>query len=152
MDSDYKINAMQPSCPRKLGLYVWKTDVDAQNIDASRLKIFGIVIAFFLIDDKYGKSQFFDKTFLLAKISMNVALNMPFLTLSNIEINFIDRELKWSLYIITKALPTTKRMELIGKKVFAIAAFDLDDETYVIHIASLTVSNLGLGVHPFCRA
>ena len=67
-----------------------KTKVGTPKIDGSKLYIFDIVIAFFLVEDKEGKLRFFEKTFLLANISMNIALEMLFLILSNIEIDFTD--------------------------------------------------------------
>lgn len=47
---------MLPSFARKLGLYIWKTDIGVQKIDGSRLKIFGMVITSFLVDEKDEKS------------------------------------------------------------------------------------------------
>lgn len=56
-------------------------------IDGSQLKIFGMMIVFFLVDDKDGKSQFFEKTVLLTDNSMDVAFEMFFLMLSNRQID-----------------------------------------------------------------
>lgn len=39
---------------------------------------------------------------------------------------------------MAKALSTTKRVEFISKKKFAISALDKNVETFVIHVASLT--------------
>lgn len=46
------------------------------------------MIASFLVDDINKKSSFFKKVFLLADISIDVALKMFFLILSNIKVNF----------------------------------------------------------------
>lgn len=46
--------------------------------------MFGMVIASFLVDDKNRKSHFFEKTFLLADINMNIVFGISFLTLSNV--------------------------------------------------------------------
>ena len=62
---------------------------------------------------------------------------MSFLTLSDVNIDFPKKKLPWRLYIIEKALPTTKQVELIGKKKFAAAAFDPGYETFVVSVASL---------------
>ena len=70
---------------------------------------------------------------------------MLFLTLSNADVQFVEKELTWRSYTIAKALPTTKRVELIDKKEFAKAALDKNFETFVIHIASL---NLVPEIHP----
>lgn len=79
---------------RKLSFHIRKTDVSALKIDSSRLEIFDIVIAFFWIDNKNGKSCFFKRTFLLADISINITFGMFFLILSNVKDNFTDQKLK----------------------------------------------------------
>lgn len=88
---------MQPSFARKLSLHIRKTNVNTQKIDNSGLKIFDIVITSFLVEDKDKKFCFFEKIFLLADISMDVALGMLFLNLSNVEVNFVNWKLKWRL-------------------------------------------------------
>lgn len=79
---------MQRGFAKKLGLLIWKTKVGAWKNDCSKLKTFGIVITCFLINDKDEKSCFFEETFLLADISMNITFEMLFLTLNNAEVNF----------------------------------------------------------------
>ena len=59
----------------------------------------------------------------LAK-SNNSLIWMPFLTLSNADIQFAEKELTWRSYTVAEALPTTKRVEIIDKKEFAKAALD----------------------------
>lgn len=59
-----------------------------QKINNSKLETYGIVISFFLVDDKDKKSQFFKESFILTAISMDTSFGMIFLTLSNIEVNF----------------------------------------------------------------
>ena len=49
-----------------------------------------MVIASFSIKDKEEKSRFFEETFLLADISIDIALGIPFFTLSNVEIDFVN--------------------------------------------------------------
>ena len=75
---------------------------------------------------------------------MEVILGMRFLTLSNVDIKFVEKELTWRSYIIAKALPTTKRVELINKKEFTKAALDEKSKTFVVYVAFL---NLTLGIH-----
>ena len=74
---------------------------------------------------------------------------MPFLTLSNADVQFVEKELTWRSYTTAEALPTTKRVELINKKEFAKAALDENSETFVVHVASL--SSTPLDVHPSRR-
>ena len=50
-------------------------------------------LASFQVEDKLGRTRFFQETFLLADISTEVVLGMPFLTLSNANIQFVEKEL-----------------------------------------------------------
>ena len=70
---------------------------------------------------------------------------MAFLTLSNADVQFIEKELTWRSYTTGKALSTTKRIEFINKKEFAKMALDEKSETFFIHVTSL---NLAPGIHP----
>lgn len=105
-----------------------------------------------MIDNKDKKTQFFEETFLLADINMNVALKMFFLTLSSIKINLTNLKLKWRSYIIAKIPSTTRLVKLIWKIEFEATTLNRDYEIFIVYIASLTSSNLNLEVHYFCRA
>ena len=96
------------------------------------------------MEDKLGRARFFQETFLLANISAVVVLGMLFLTLSNANVQFVEKELTWRSYTTAKALLTTKRVELIDRKEFAKAALDENFETFVIHVASLKLVS---GIH-----
>ena len=135
---------MNPAYASRLGLRVHRTDIGAQKIDGSTLETFGMVLASFQVEDKLGRARFFQETFLLADISAEVVLGMPFLTLSNADVQFVEKELTWRSYTTTEVLPTTKWVEPINKKEFAKAALDEKSETFVIHVASL---NLSPGIH-----
>ena len=52
-----------------------------------------MILANFQVEDKLGRTRFFQETFLLANISVEVVLGMPFLTLSNANVQFIEKEL-----------------------------------------------------------
>ena len=129
----------------RLGFWIHRTDIGAQKIDGFTFETFGMVLASFQVEDKLGKIWFFQETFLLADISAEVVLSMPFLTLSNADVQFVEMEIIWRSYITAEALPTTKWVELINKKEFAKAALDEKSETFVVHVASL---NLTPGIHP----
>ena len=77
---------MTPGYVLKLGLKVRPTNIGAQKIDSSILKTFEMVRASFQVEDKLGRPWFFQKIFLLADLSMEVVLEMPFLILSNANI------------------------------------------------------------------
>lgn len=89
----HKVNTMNLTFAKKLGFSVQKTKFGLLKIDDSSFKTFRIVIIFFLINDKADRSRFFKEIFLIADISMNIALIMLFFTLSNAEINFLERKL-----------------------------------------------------------
>ena len=145
IDLGSEVNAMAPAYAKKLGLRVRKTDVGAQKIDGSTLGTYGMVIAGFQVQDKFGKARFFQETFLVADTSVEVVLGMPFLALSKVEVDFAERELTWKAYTIAKALPTTKRVQIIGPKEFAKAALDPDQEAFVVHVAIFFSS---MEIHP----
>ena len=149
IDSSSEVNTMTSAYASELGLRVYRIDVGAQKIDGSTLKIFGMVLASFQVEDKLGRAWFFQETFLLADISAEVVLGMPFLTLSNADVQFVEKELTWRTYTTAEALPTTKRVELIDKKEFAKVALDENSETFVIYVASL---DLAPEIHPDRKA
>ena len=74
----------------------------------------------------------------MANISPEVVFGMPFLTLSGVDVDFLGCELRWKTYTTEEALPTTRRVELVGKKEFAAAALDPEHETYVVHVGSVS--------------
>ena len=72
---------------------------------------------------------------------------MIFLTFSNADIQFAEKELTWRSYIAAEALPTTKRVELINKKEFAKAALNKKSETFVMHVAALKALLVGIAIY-----
>ena len=126
---------MNSDFAQKLGLKVWKTNVGAQKIDGSALKIFGMVIADLQIEDKISRLRFFQKTFLVANTKFEVILGMFFLKFSNADLLFGEETFMWRTYTINKALPTTEQVQIIIKKNFVIAVLDADSKTFVMHVA-----------------
>ena len=55
--------------------------------------MFEMVLASFQIEDKLRKAQFSKETFLLADLNIEVILGMPFLSLSNADIQFVRKKL-----------------------------------------------------------
>ena len=82
----------------------------------------------------------------MADLSIEVVLGMPFLTLSNADIKFAQKELTWRSYTTAEALPTTKRVEIIDRKEFAKAALDEHVEAFVVHVTSLSLNSMS--IHP----
>ena len=93
LDSRSEINAMTPAYAAHLDLTVRMTDVGVQKIDRSLLATYGMVIAALQVVDKLGRSWFFQETFLLADISMEVVLGMAFFIFSNANVQFAEKEL-----------------------------------------------------------
>ena len=139
INSGSEVNAVHPFFAKQLGLPIRSTDVGAQKIDGTMLDTHGMVVAAFSVVDKANRVKFFEETFLVANVSPEVVLGMAFLTLSGADVDFSGRELRWRTYTTKEALPTTRRVELVGKKEFAAAALDPEHEIYVVHVASLDV-------------
>lgn len=137
INSGSKINAMIPAYSSKLGVRIRWTNVGAQKINDSTFKTFRMVLASFQVETKLEKARFFQQTFLLANSNIKMVLGMPLLTLSNANILFLEQEFTWRSYITTKALLTTKKVELINKKEFSKVALDRNFETFVVYVATL---------------
>ena len=153
LDSGSEVNAVHPAFAKELGLPIRPTDMGAQNIDSTTLETYEMVVTAFSVEDKANRVRFFEETFLVANVSPEVVHGMPFLTLSSADIDFLGRELCWRTYSTEKVFPTTRRVKLVGKKEFAAAAFNLEHETYVFHIASFSSTPLtSLDVHPSHRS
>lgn len=65
---------------------------------------------------------------------MDVIFEMPFLTLSNVKINFNNSKLELRLYTTINTFPTTRQVELIWKNEFVAAVLDPKDEIFVIYV------------------
>ena len=89
------------------------------------LDIFEMIILAFLVIDKANCVRFFEETFLVANISLEVVLGMPFLILSDVDGNFLRWEFWWRTFTTEVALLTTRHTKLVGKKEFAAAVLDL---------------------------
>ena len=139
IDFGSEINVMTLGYVLKLGLKVRPTNVGAQKIDSSTLETFEMVLASFQVENTLGKARFFQETFLLADLGVEIVLEMPFLTFNNTDIKFAQKKLTWRSYTATEALPTTKRVEIIDKKKFAKAALDEHVEAFVVHLTSLSI-------------
>ena len=53
-----------------------------------------MVVAVFSVTDQVDRVRFFEEIFLVANISPEVVLEMPFLTLSGADVDFPKRELQ----------------------------------------------------------
>lgn len=142
INSGSEVNAMTLIYTARLRLKARSTNVNAQKIDSSTLKTFGIVLTSFQIEDKLRNIWFLQETFLVTITSMTLILGILFLNLNNINMFFSKRELTWRLYTTTKALLTTKWVQIIDYKKFAIAVLDPTKEVFIVYVAYLGMKML----------
>ena len=88
-----EVNAMHLAFVEKLGFVVQTTNVDAQKIDGITFETYGMMLVAFSVIDLANRVRFFEETFLVANVSPDVVLEMPFLILSGADIDFSKREL-----------------------------------------------------------
>ena len=88
---------------------------------------------------------------MLANIGLKVILGMLFLTFCRADIWFAKRKFVWRTYIAVEVLPTTGKVEIIDKKVFAAAVLNADDETFVVHIVALAEPTT-MSIYLSCQA
>lgn len=71
--------------------------------------MYAMVLAKFLIKNSLEMLGFFEKTFLLANINIEVVLGMLFLFFSNRNVDFVEKleKFTWRSYIAVETLPTT---------------------------------------------
>ena len=140
---------MYPAYATKLGFCTKKIDVGTQKIDRSHLDTFGIVIADCSVKNKFERVQFFQETFLLANIGIEVVVGMSFFIFSKANIWFAERELVWRTYMAVEALLTTRRVEIIDKREFAAVTLNTDNKTFMVYVAAL-VEPIIMPIHPSC--
>ncbi len=93
LDSGSKVNTMSQAFAQQLGLKFCKTNVGAQKIDITTLETYEMVVSIFSVSDKDGRERFFEESFLLADVKSDIVLQMPFLTISNADVDFQARDL-----------------------------------------------------------
>ena len=75
-------------------------------------------------------------------------LEILFLTLSKVDIQFAKKKLIWRFYTAAKALLTTKKMELINEKKFDKTALDKNFETFMVYVVALEAPLSGVSIYP----
>ncbi len=151
LDSGSEVNAMSQAFASQLGLKIRKTNVGAQKINGITLETYEMVVSTFFVSDKDNRKRFIEESFLLADVKPDVVLGMPFLNMSHGDVDFQAWDLQWRSYTTGDVLLTTMRVELLGKKEFAVAALDPEHEAFVVHIAALSIDSTD-EVHPSRRA
>ena len=102
---------MYPIFIEKLDLIIQSINIIAQKIDGTTFKIYKMIVAVFLIINQVNRVKFFEETFLIANISLDIVCEMLFLTLSSANVDFSKKKLRWRFYTIKKAYPITKQVE-----------------------------------------
>ncbi len=138
LDLESEVNVISQAFAQQLSLKICKTNVGVEKIDGTILETYGIVISTFSLLDKDDRERFLKESFLLVDIKLDIVLGMPFLIMSNAEVDFQAQGLKWRSYIIGDIPPTTRQVELIKKKEFVVAALDPKHEAVMIHVATLS--------------
>ncbi len=75
---------------------------------------------------------------------------MSFLTMTNANIDFKTWDLQWRSYITKEVLAITRKVELIGKKEFIVAAYNPDHKAFIVHVTAPNARPDG-EVHPLKR-
>ena len=132
-----EVNIMHLAYATKLRLCARKIEVGVQKIDGFYLDILEIVIVDFTVKNKLRTVWFFQETFLLANIGLEMVLGIFFLTHSRANIRFTERKFVWRTYTAAEALPITKKVEIINKKKFAVVVLNANNEIFVMYIAVL---------------
>ena len=83
---------------------------------------------------------------------MKMVLKMPFLTFSNVDIQFTQKELTWRSYTIAEAPLTSKRVEFMDKKKFAKVVLDDKFETFMVHVTAQEALLIWMTIHPLQEA
>ena len=94
INSGSEVNAIHLSFAKQLGLPIKPTDVGAQKIDGTMLNTHGMVVAAFLVVNKANRIRFFEETFLVANVSLEIVLRMLFLILSSVDVDFLGLKLR----------------------------------------------------------
>ncbi len=103
------------------------------------------------MSDKDDRKRFFEESFLLSNVKPDVVLGMPFLSMSNTNVDFKARDLQWNTYITRNILPTTRQVELIKKKEIVLVTPDPKYKVFIVYVAVLNI-DLGDKVHPTRQA
>ena len=93
-----------------------------------------MVIADFQVKDKISRPRFLQKTFLVTNTKFDVILGMLFLKISNADMLFDKEIFTWKIYTTNNALPTTKQVQIVDSEEFVIAALDINNKMFVMHI------------------
>lgn len=93
IDSESKVNAILQDLVKSLKLLIFHTYWGIAKIDGSCLTTSRMVLTTFSIEDKHGRTCWFEETFFIANVTHNIMLGMPFLKLADPNIRFAKNTL-----------------------------------------------------------
>ena len=88
LDLESEINVINSVFVFQLDFKLLKINMRVQKIDNTILEIYEMVVFTFFLWNKDDKEKFFEENFLLADVKPDIVLRMPFLTMSNADIDF----------------------------------------------------------------
>lgn len=103
--------------------------------------MFKMIIAMFEVKNKEKLSRLFEKNLLLTMFSINVVLEILFVTLSNLKMNFVELKIFCRIYTSIKAILITKQIKLIKKKEFIVEVLNLEEKIFIVYIVNLARFN-----------
>lgn len=77
----------------KISLKIYKTNIRAQKIDKITLKTNEIIVFIFFLFNKDRYIRFFEYINLLANVSLDTVLEILFLIISNVDIDFETQDM-----------------------------------------------------------
>lgn len=77
-----------------MSLWVRTTNIEAQKISSTIIITYKIIVIVFLISNQTNYIKLFTKTFMVANINPKLVFGILFLTLSNVNVNFLEQKLK----------------------------------------------------------
>ena len=92
-DLGSKVNTIHPVFIERLGLVIQTINVGAQKIHSTISETYRMVVAAFLVTDQASRVKFFEKTFPIANVSLDVVFGMLFFILNGADVNFPKKEL-----------------------------------------------------------
>ena len=93
INSRSEVNAIYATFVKELSFSIRPTEGGVQKIDGTTLDIYRMVVTAFPVTDKANRVKFFEKSFLVANISLGIVFEMLFFTLSDVNIDFFDQKL-----------------------------------------------------------
>ena len=88
----------------------------------------------------------------MANTSIEIVLRILFLSFSDVNIWFVEREIIWRRYITAKVLFITQKLKLINKKKFAALALDTNSLTFVVYVVALNIKSSNITIYLFLVA